>query len=174
DSARPFLYRIDTRDTALPGTTTVQPWLDVSAAGTYRSGEGPFGVNLNGLVASPDGRTPLTGQDNTRTPFRVDVASKEITPVAVDRADLLFGDGLLRVGDDLYVARNAPNEIVRLRLGPDWRTATAQSTFTSDQLAFPTALAELHGRLLITNAQLNAAANPQLPFTILDLPLAGT
>src|SRR5262249_8922924 len=109
DSARPFLYRIDTRDTALPGTTTVQPWLDVSAAVTYRSGEGPFGVNLNGIVASPDGRTLLTVQTNTGTLFRVDVASKEITPVAVDRADLLFGDGLLRVGDDLYVARDAPD-----------------------------------------------------------------
>ena len=172
DSARPFLYRLNEQAVASPGTTTVAPWLDVSASVTYRTGEGPLGVNLNGIVASPDGRTLLTVQTNTGTLFRVDVPTGTITPVAVEGAELLFGDGLLRVGDDLYVARNAANEIVRLRLGPGWRNAAAETTFTSDQLAFPTALTELRGRLLITNAQLNAGANPTLPFTVLDLPLA--
>src|SRR5262249_25339746 len=50
DSSRPFLYRIDTKDALEPGTTTVGPWLDVSSAVTYTTGEGPFGVNLNGIL----------------------------------------------------------------------------------------------------------------------------
>ena len=173
DSARPFLYRIDANDAGQPGTTTIEPWLDVSPPVTYVTGEGPFGVNLNGIVAAPDGKTLLTVQTNTGTLFRVDVATGQISKVAVEGADLLFGDGLLRVGDELYVARNAANEIVKLRLAPGWRSAVAESTLTNSAFAFPTALAALRGRLLITNSQLNAGGAPTLPFTVVDLPLAG-
>jgi len=173
DSARPFLYRIELGEAVQPGVTILGPWLDVSSSVTYATGEGPFGVNLNGIVASPDGKTLLTVQTNTGLLFRIDVASREITQVAVDGAELLFGDGLLRLGDDLYVARNAANQIVRLRLRPGWHSAAAESTITDERLAFPTALAELRGRLLITNSQLNAVANPRLPFGVLDLPIGG-
>jgi hypothetical protein len=171
DSARPFLYRIDMRDAASPGTTTVEPWLDVSSSVTYTTGEGPLGVNLNGIVASSDGKMLSTVQTNTGLLFRIDVASREIERVAAHGADLLFGDGLLLVGDSLYVARNAANEIVRLKLGAGWHAAEVESTLQDARLAFPTALAALHGRLLITNSQLNAGASPTLPFTVLDVPL---
>jgi superoxide dismutase, Cu-Zn family len=83
----------------------------------------------------------------------------------------LFGDGLLRVGGHLYVSRNAPNELVKLRLARDWTDAKLESTTTDDAFAFPTALAKLGGRLLVTNSQLNTPTNPQLPFTVADLPL---
>src|SRR5262249_21726553 len=152
-------------------TTQVTPWLDVSGSVSYATGEGPFGVNLNGIVAAPDGRTLLAVQTNTGLLFRIDVRSGQISRVDVNGTGLLFADGLLRIGDDLYTARNAANEILRLRLGPDWRSAEAVSSLTTSQLAFPTALAQLHGRLLVTNSQLNAGPNPTLPFNVLDLPL---
>jgi hypothetical protein len=76
----------------------------------------------------------------------VDDASHAISEVAVDGADLMFDDGLLRIGDSLYIARHAANEIVRLKLGSGWRTAQLGSTLTDDALAFPTALAALRGR----------------------------
>ncbi len=37
--------------------------------------------------------------------------------------------------------------------------------------AFPTAIIELRGSLLVTNAQLNAVSNPKLPFTVLEFPI---
>jgi hypothetical protein len=46
-----------------------------------------------------------------------------------------------------------------------------ERTITNERFAFPTALAELRGRLLVTNAQLDAVSNPKLPFVVLDLPL---
>jgi Cu-Zn family superoxide dismutase len=171
DSARPFLYRLDMRDVSEPGTTTESPWLDVSSSVSYSTGEGPFGVNLNGIVASPDGQTLLIVQTNTGKLFRVDVASRTISEVTVADANLLFGDGLLRIGNSLYVARNAANEIVRLGLGPDWQTAQREATISDAAFAFPTALAAARGRLLITNSQLDAGANATIPFTVLDLPL---
>jgi hypothetical protein len=174
DSARPFLYRIEREQAASPGATSVKPWLDVSAAVTYTTGEGPFGVNLNGIVASPDGATLLVVQTNSGMLFRVDVATGAVTRVAVSGSDLLFGDGMLRLGDHLYVARNAADKIAKLKLENGWRTAVAESTLQNRAFAFPTALAALHGRLLIVNSQLNDAASPTLPFTIVDVPLAGS
>src|SRR5262249_35281178 len=151
--------------------TTIEPWLDVSASVAYSTGEGPLGVNLNGIVASPDGRTLLAVQTNTGILFRIDVASRAITSVTVAGSKLLFGDGLLRIGDAVYVARNAANEIVRLKLGPGWTSAAVAGTLTNPGLSFPTALAVVRGRLLITNAQLDAGAHPVLPFNVIDLPL---
>ena len=90
----------------------------------------------------------------------------------MEGSELLFGDGLLLLGDDLYVARNAASEIVRLKLAAGWRSADAVSALTNPALAFPTALAQLRGRLLVTNSQLDTGATPRLPFTVLDLPLA--
>jgi Cu-Zn family superoxide dismutase len=171
DSSRPFLYRMAQADADTAGTTTVEPWLDVEPAVSYGTGEGPLGVNLNGIVASPDGRTLLAIQTNTGILFRVDVADRTISPVDADGAGLLFGDGLLRVGDHVYVARNAVDEVVKLRLGAGWATASVESTTTSDAFAFPTALARIGDRLLVTNAQLDAVANPVLPFTVVDLRL---
>jgi hypothetical protein len=173
DSARPFLYRFPVDAADRPGTTPVLPWLDVSGVVSYSTGEGPLGVNLNGIVASTDGSTLLVVQTNTGMLFRVDVATHEIERVAVRGADLLFGDGLLRIGDHLYVARNAVNEIVKLRLGQHWRTAAAIASRHDTSFAFPTALAVLRGRLLITNSQLDKGPSPSLPFTIVDMPIAG-
>src|SRR5262249_50365508 len=131
DSARPFLYRLSEADANAPGTTTVEPWLHVDPPVVYSTGEGPFGVNLNGIVASPDGKILLTVQTNTGVIFRVDVEQRTITPVDTGGAQLLFGDGLLRLGDALYVARNAANEIVKLKLGTGWDSAQLQSTTTN-------------------------------------------
>jgi Cu-Zn family superoxide dismutase len=171
DSARPFLYRISEADAGAPGTTSVEPWLAVDPPVAYATGEGPLGVNLNGIVASPDGSTLLTIQTNTGTLYRVDVASGTIAPVDTGAADLQFGDGMLLAGDDLYLARNAADRVVRLELGRGWTSARVVEALAEPSFAFPTALAELHGRLLVTNAQLNATADPSLPFTVVDLPL---
>lgn len=171
DSARPFLYRLSVDAADTPATTTVRPWLAVDPPVVYSTGEGPLGVNLNGIVASPDGKMLVTVQTNTGILFRVDVEQRTITPVVTRGADLLFGDGLLRIGDDVYVARNAANEIVMLKLDAHYRSAQLKSTMTNAAFAYPTGLAELRGRLLVTNSQLNARSNPKLPFTVVDLPL---
>jgi Cu-Zn family superoxide dismutase len=171
DSARPFLYRLSVAAADTPATTTVKPWLAVDPPVVYATGEGPLGVNLNGIVASPDGKTLVTVQTNTGILFRVDVEQRTITPVVTGGADLLFGDGLLRIGDDVYVARNAVNEIVTLKFDAHYRSARLKSTMTNVAFTYPTSLAELRGRLLVTNSQLNARSNPKLPFTVVDLPL---
>jgi len=171
DSARPLLYRLSQTAADQPGVTSVEPWLSVEPPVVYHAGVGPFGINLNGIVASPDGRTLLTNQTNTGILWRVDVASGTVIRVDTPGTDLLFGDGMLQLGDSLYVARNAANRLVKLHLSPDWTSARPEETINSPLFAFPTAIIELRGSLLVTNAQLNAVSNPRLPFTVLQLPV---
>jgi len=56
-----------------------------------------------------------------------------------------------------------------------WRPARRPFTWRrrspTPRFAFPTALARRANRLLVTNSQLNATADPILPFTVLDLPV---
>jgi Cu-Zn family superoxide dismutase len=171
DSARPFLYRLIQAEADRPGVTSVDPWLSVEPPIVYHTGEGPFGINLNGIAASPDGETLLTNQTNTGILWRVDVATGTITQVNTAGSDLLFGDGMLQLGDSLYVARNAANQLVKLRLDPGWTSAKPELTVSNPLFAFPTAIIELRGSLLVTNAQLNAVSSPELPFTVLECPM---
>lgn len=171
DSARPFLYRLSQAAADRPGVTGVEPWLAVEPPIVYHTGVGPLGINLNGIVVSSDGRTLLTNQTNTGILWRVDVATGRITQVGTAGTDLLFGDGMLQLGDSLYVARNAANQLVKLQLSADWTSARPRLTVENPLFAFPTAIIELRGNLLVTNAQLNAVSNPRLPFTVLEFPM---
>lgn len=171
DSSRPFLYRLSESDADSAGVTLSEPWLAVSPFVHYMTGEGPFGVNLNGIVASPDGETLWTVQTNTGLLFKVDVDTGAISKVDTGGVSLLFGDGLLRVDRELYVARNAANLVLKMEISADWNSARLIATMTNPQFVFPTALIAMRNRLLITNAQLNVVGNPQLPFTVLDFPL---
>jgi superoxide dismutase, Cu-Zn family len=170
DSARPFLYRLSEAAADKPGATEVEPWLSVTPPVIYHTGEGPFGINLNGIVASPDGRTLLTNQTNTGILWRIDVGSGAITQVSTVGVDLVFGDGMLQLGDSLYIARNAANQLVKLRLNAGWTAASLEMGVSNELLAFPTAIIELHGALLVTNSQLDAGSAATLPFTVLELP----
>ena len=190
DSARPFLYHLPVIAADTPGTTTVQPWLTVDPPIFYAHAEIPFSVNLNGIVASPDGKTLLTIQSDTGILYRVDVEQRTISRVAVRREEkytlaaaqessadgdpfysfvmniflmnpLFCGDGLLRVNNYLYLTRNVTNEIVTLELSEDYHSADLKSRRTDAAFAFPTGLARLGDRLLVANSQLNLSGNPE-------------
>lgn len=66
------------------------------------------GVNANGIVAGPDGKT------------------------------LLIGDGLLRRGNTLFVMRNQNNQIVRIALGRNYASGRVTGTITDPNFYTPT------------------------------------
>ena len=48
---------------------------------TYVNAPGAAGINVNGIVATPDGRYLIIGKRNENRLFRVDLKSREIVPV---------------------------------------------------------------------------------------------
>jgi Cu-Zn family superoxide dismutase len=170
DSLRPILWRLSAEDIAAGegGTTTLAPFLDLTTIVPYQPG-----FNLNGLVATPDGRYLLAVQSNTGQLHRIEPLTGEAQEVDLGGERLLRGDGLELRGRTLYVVRNQDELIVTVRLAKDLLSGRVTNTTTDPSLMFPTTAALLRGRLLVVNSQFDkrtAGQPPVLPFTVSVLP----
>ena len=137
-----------------------------------------------GLAVTPDGRS-LYVSDYSRL-FRVDVASKRVTPIAVPPNAALNGvDGLVYAGGSLYGIQNGvePHRVTRLDLGADGATVAGAKILVMNHPDFdePTLGVAADGALYFTaNSQGGKFQNEKTPITpgamqdavILKLPLA--
>lgn len=163
DSFRPILFKISGTEGG-----EAESWLDFTGTPIQYS----EGFNLNGIAATPDGRYLLTVHSPTGNLFRIDTNSQEIIQVNTDGAELTAGDGILLVGNTLYVSRNMFGEIVPVTMSEDYSTGTAGAALTDPSFIYPTTIAQADGSLLVVNSQFNnREGTPQLPFTVSRIPL---
>lgn len=153
DSQRPVLYVVDAdlsdaRELELKGFE-MQP-----------------GFNLNGIVASPNGRTLLAVQSNTGTLWRIDPESGTAEPVDLGAATLANGDGLLLQGHTLYVVQNRMNQIAVVRLGRDFATGEVVRTITDEGFDVPTTIARFGNSLYAVNARFGTEATPETDYWV--------
>ena len=88
DSLSPFLYRVAAND---EGRFTFKRWIDFTGTPlVYQPG-----FNLNGIVATPNGKYLIVVQSNTGKLFRITIATKEIVEIDLSGTTLTNGDGLL-------------------------------------------------------------------------------
>ncbi|CAM4182970.1 superoxide dismutase family protein [Deinococcus marmoris] len=153
DSTRPVIWHV--RD------MKVERWLDLGGTPIKY---GP-GINLNGIVASPDGKYLLSVQLNTGDLWRIDTATKAVKKVM---GGLTNGDGLLLDGQTLYVARNADGVISKVGLGADYGSGTLLMEEPLAGLRFPTTLAKVGADMVVTQGQLDKlqGGTPETPFKL--------
>jgi sugar lactone lactonase YvrE len=157
DSVISILFRVDGETLAL------EAWVDLAEQGVPWSA----GLNLNGIVLTPDGRHLVACQTNLGRFWRVSLSSGQVTEVGVAGGPLEYSDGLALSGSTLYAAVNARREIAVIELAQDGSSGRLRTTLTSDAFDFPTAIAVRCDGLLVVNGQLDRiAATPQLPFTV--------
>jgi sugar lactone lactonase YvrE len=111
------------------------------------------GNNLNGIVATGDGRTLIAVQTNAGRLWRIDPATGRATAIDLGGASVANGDGLLLRGRTLYVVRNQNNRIAVVRLSADLASGRVTRTITSGQFDVPTTVARIGGRLYAVNAR---------------------
>ncbi|GAA2188100.1 SMP-30/gluconolactonase/LRE family protein [Micromonospora lupini] len=161
DSNRPVLYRLPLgRGGALPpadGFTTIP------LTGAYQ--QVGSSVNINGIVATPDGRALIVVQSNTGTLFRVDPATGATTVVAVPGYTFTNGDGLLLLGRTLYVVQNSLNQIAVATLNQAGTAGTVTGTITDPGFDVPTTVAKALGRLYLPNGRFTTPPTPTTPYT---------
>jgi sugar lactone lactonase YvrE len=115
------------------------------------------GFNLGGIVATPDGRYLLVAQGTTGRLWRIDIASREVTPVDLGGASIVNADGIVLRGHSLWVVQNFSRQISELALDGRWASARVVSvTPTSPQRTFTTAKIA-KGRLLVVDSQFGFA-----------------
>ena len=165
DSQRPILQRVKLGKNTIGELETF-----VSFEGTELEYEDGF--NLNGIVAGPGGTYLLAVQSNTGELFRIDTKTKRVEEVDLGGKTLTNGDGLLRKGNTLYVARNQQELIVPVKLSRKGRSGLVGRGVTGPQLKYPTTLARDGKRLLAVNSQFDkrsAGEAPVLPFDVATL-----
>jgi Cu-Zn family superoxide dismutase len=160
DSFVPTLFRVD------PRSLKLEAWVNLSQHGV----PWPEGLNLNGIILTPDGEHLVACQTNLGRFWRVLLSSGKVDEVTLEDGPLEHCDGLAISGSTLYVAVNARNEVHVADLSPDGASASVRHVLSSDAFAFPTAVAVRDDRLLVVNGQLDKmGGSPSLPFTVVAI-----
>jgi Cu-Zn family superoxide dismutase len=160
DSFISVLFRADRETLAL------EPWVDLAEQGVPWSA----GLNLNGIVLTPDRRYVLACQTNLGRFWRVALDSGQVSEVAIEGGPLEHSDGLALSGSTLYAAVNARNAIAVIDLADDGAAGRVRTILKSEAFAFPTAVALHSDGLLVVNGQLDRmGGTPLLPFTVIAI-----
>ena len=166
DSLRPVLYRVPASDVVSgAGTGNLEVWLDFTGTPiVYQPG-----FNLNGIVATPDGKYLVVVQSNTGALFRISLATKQVVQIDLG-GESVAGDGLALRGRTLYAV--ARPHIAKVSLAGDLSSGEVVSRTLDPSLAFPTTIAIARGRLLVVNSQFDKrGGTPTLPFTVSSIEL---
>lgn len=123
----------------------------------------PGEFNANGIV---DARGFLIlDQSVTGQLFRVNPMTGLSRRIDAPRGAITSPDGLELRGRDLYVVRNAPGRVARLRLSPDLLHATAVDQLTGDT-DFPSTATFVGDALFVVNARFATPPGPTTAYWI--------
>jgi sugar lactone lactonase YvrE len=152
DSARPFLYRLDSG-----GVTRIPLTGDI----VYQAGN-----NANGIEATRNGKTLIIVQSNVGKVFTVDPRTGRTDEITLTRP-VTNGDGLLLDGRTLYVVQNRDNKVAVVRLDRQLDSGTVSMYLTDPDFDVPTTIDEFGKRLYAVNARFRTPpAPPETEFWI--------
>ena len=167
DTFAPTLWRM-TADGDKVGN--IEPWLDLKESPIVY-GET---ANLNGIAATPDGKTLIVVQMAKGLLFTIDIATKAVTPIDLAGADLSGADGLVLDGHTLYVVRQTAVEIVTVLLSDGMTRGRVVSRLQDAALAWPATAVKVGDELIVVNTQFNTrdSNTARRPFTFVRVPLS--
>ncbi len=159
DSQQPQLYKVGIgKNGRLSDSATTLP-----LTGDYQHQPG---FNLNGIARTPDGRGLIVVQSATGFLFRVNPQTGNTTRVDLGGALMTNGDGLLLLGQTLYVVQNQLNRIAVVHLNRSGTSGRLVRNITSPDFDIPTTVAVFGERLYLPNARFNTPPMPDTPYWI--------
>ena len=146
DSNRDVLYRLGLSKNGAPAATAsaLQLTGDFQLVG---------GFNLNGIDATPDGKTLVVVQSVTGKLFRVVAASGVTKAIDLGGALVTNGDGLLLHGRTLYVVQNRDNKIAVVALAKGLASGRVARAITNPAFDVPTTIDRQGSRIYAVNAR---------------------
>jgi sugar lactone lactonase YvrE len=125
------------------------------------------GNNLNGIEASPDGRTLLSVQTNTGLLFKISPRTGFSQRVDLGGLTLVNGDGLLlQSGRTLYVVQNRSNQIAVIKLDRGFASGKQVDLITSPGFDVPTTVAAFGKYLYAVNARFGTTDPPPAEYWV--------
>jgi sugar lactone lactonase YvrE len=155
DSFHAQLYFVPVSRAGVPGLTFRTLGLSGPAAAISPvSGA----VNLNGIQATPNGKTLIVAHSANAQLDTVDPAtgaSARIAGVSVPNVD-----GIVLEAGRLWAVQNFSNQVSRIRLAPDLSSGVVEEVITSDLFQIPTTAARFGSRLAVVNAKFDTGIPP--------------
>jgi sugar lactone lactonase YvrE len=150
DSLQAKLHFVPVSRAGIPG-----PFRTLELSGPAADTSGEF--NLNGIQATPNGKTLIVAHSTTGQLYTVDPttgASATIAGVSVPNVD-----GIVLEGRRLWAVQNS-NQVTRIRLAPDLGSGVVEEVITSDLFQTPTTAARFGSRLAVVNAKFDTGIPP--------------
>ena len=159
DSNRAVLYRLPLSRSGAPSASATA----VTLTGDF---ELEPGFNLNGIDATPDGKTLVVVQSGAGKLFRVVAATGATKAIDLGGALVTNGDGLLLHGRTLYVVQNRDNRIAVVALAKGFASGRVARSITHAGFDVPTTV-DAHGTsLYAVNARFGTPAGPSTTYTV--------
>jgi sugar lactone lactonase YvrE len=161
DSMKPVLYRVPLGPAGRPGAASA--FSTVNLAPPYVQGSG---FNVNGIDATPNGKTLVIVQSSTGKLFTVNAmgGTREVT--LANGESVPRGDGILLDGKTLYVVQNTLNQIAKIALSPKLASGRVLTRITNPGFDVPTTIAERGSRLYAVNARFGTTATPSTTYSV--------
>ena len=161
DSNRAALYRVALSKNGIPAQSAQV----VPLTGDFQL---VSGFNLNGIDATPDGKTLVVVQSATGKLFRVS-ATGTTSAIDLGGAAVPNGDGLLLHGRTLYVVQNRLNRIAVVALDKAFASGRIARTITDSDFDVPTTI-DRHGAFLYAvNARFGATPGPSTTYSVVKV-----
>ena len=145
------LYFVPVGPTGVPGQLST---LAVTGPAADTSGD----FNLNGIQATPDGKTLIVAHSGNGELYTIDPAtgaSATIAGVSVPNVD-----GIVLGAGRLWAVQNFSNQVSRIRLAPDLSSGVIEHVITSDLFQVPSTAALFGSQLAVVNAKFDTGFPP--------------
>lgn len=155
DTFSPQIFRVPIdHDGTLGPSTTI--------AVTGPAGVPHAGLGLNGIDATPDGKTLIVNHTDFGGLYTVDPTTGESVEIEVTGGTLAAGtlDGLLRDGHSVWVVENFLNRVTKVRMNHDWTAGEITATVTHPAFQIPATVASHGSRLVAVNAKFDLGLPP--------------
>lgn len=150
DSFQPRLYFVPVSAAGVLGS-----FLTLQLTGPAAEISGQF--NLNGIQATPNGKTLIVAHSTNGELYTVDPvtgASATIAGVSVPSVD-----GIVLLGRRLWAVQNS-NQVSAVRLSPHLTSGVIEEVITSDLFQVPATAARFGSRLAVVNAKFDTGFPP--------------
>jgi sugar lactone lactonase YvrE len=127
------------------------------------------GFNLNGIDATPNGKTLIAVQSNTGKLFRIDPSTGVTRELSLGSESVPNGDGILLTGRTLYVVQNQLNRVAVIALSADLSSGRVVTRLSDPDFAVPTTIDDHGRRLYAVNARFGIANPSSAEFQVVQL-----
>jgi hypothetical protein len=162
DSQKPVLYRVPIAPTGALGNAET-----IDLRGDYAHVDGQF--NLNGIDATPSGKTLIAVQSVNGRLYRIDPASGIAKTISLGSGSVPNGDGILLTGNTLYVVQNQLNRVAVIALGFGLSNGRIVALLTDSDFSVPTTVESFGPWLYAVNARFGQPSPETLTYEVVQL-----